>query len=96
MWSADGRRLFTPLTPGRMGVIGIETQPGFRLAEPVAINLPAVGATGADAPRAYDVGRDGTIVGVTTAGNLSAVSDNREIRVALHWQGELNRMVPPR
>jgi Tol biopolymer transport system component/tRNA A-37 threonylcarbamoyl transferase component Bud32 len=96
MWSADGRRLFTPLTPGRMGVIGIETQPVFRLAEPVAVSVPAMGAAGAAAPRAYDVGRDGSIVGVTTAGNLSAVSDSREIRVALHWQGELNRMVPPR
>jgi serine/threonine-protein kinase len=95
MWSADGRRLFTPLTPGRMGVIGIDTQPAFRLAEPIAVNVPAIGAAGATAPRAYDVGRDGSIVGVTTAGNLAAVSDNREIRVALHWLGELNRMVPP-
>ena len=96
MWSADGRRLFTPLTPGRMGVIGIETQPSFKHAEPIVISVPAVGATAAEAPRAYDVGRDGSMVGVITAGNLSAVSDNREIRVALHWQGELNRMVPPR
>jgi serine/threonine-protein kinase len=96
MWSADGRRLFTPLTPGRMGVIGIDTQPAFRLAEPVAVNVPAIGVAGAEAPRAYDIGRDGSMVGVITAGNLSAVSDNREIRVALHWQGELDRMVPPR
>ena len=96
MWSADGRRLFTPLTPGRMGVIGIDTQPSFRLAEPVAVSVPAIGSTAAEAPRAYDVGRDGSIVGVTTAGNLSAVSDSREIRVALHWLGELNRMVPLR
>jgi serine/threonine-protein kinase len=96
MWSADGRRLFTPLTPGRMGVTAIETRPTFKHAEPVLVDVPAIGATSAEAPRAYDVGRDGSIVGVTTAGNLSAVSDSREIRVALHWQGELNRVVPPR
>ena len=94
MWSADGRRLFTPLTPGRMGVTAIETRPTFKHAEPVAIDVPAIGAASVEAPRAYDVGRDGSIVGVTTAGHLTAVAESREIRVALHWQGELNRMVP--
>jgi hypothetical protein len=51
-----------------------------------------MGATGPEAPRGFDVGRNGTIVGVITAGNLDALSDNREIRVVLHWQEELKRL----
>ncbi len=96
MWSADGRRLFVPRTQGVMGVIGIETRPVFRSTEAVATKVPAIGATGIEGTRNYDVGRNGAMVGVITAGNLEALNDNREIRVVLHWQQELNRLVPIR
>jgi hypothetical protein len=94
MWSADGRQLFVPRTAGRMGVIAVETRPVFRFADAVDASVPAMGATGAGAPRAFDVGRSGAIVGVITAGNLEALSENRQIRVVLNWFDELNRLVP--
>jgi hypothetical protein len=31
---------------------------------------------------------------VITAGNLEALSENRQIRMVLNWFGELNRLVP--
>ena len=94
MWSADGRQLFMPRTPGRMGVITISTYPTFTFSDSVATEVRAMGATGAQAPRAFDVGRDGTIVGIITAGNLEALSANREIRVVLNWFEELRRQQP--
>jgi serine/threonine-protein kinase len=96
MWSGDGRQLFTPRTQGVMGVISIETHPVFRFSESVATRVPAIGAAGIEAARNYDVGRNGAMVGVITAGNLEALAANREIRVVLHWQEELNRLVPTR
>jgi hypothetical protein len=92
MWSSDGRQIFVPLTQGRMGVITIDTQPVFRFSDGVLADVRAMGATGLRAPRGFDVGRNGTMVGVITAGNLDALSDNREIRVVLHWQEELKRL----
>jgi hypothetical protein len=46
--------------------------------------------------REYDVGRNGAMVSVITAGNLEALSDNREIRVVLNWNQELQRLMPAR
>jgi Tol biopolymer transport system component len=91
MWSADGRQLFMPRTPGSMGVITISAQPTFTFSEAKATSVRAIGNTGIEAPRAFDIGRDGTMVGVTTAGNLEAVSANREIRVVLNWFEELRQ-----
>jgi hypothetical protein len=96
MWSADSRHVFVPRTQGTMEVIAIDARPAFRFAEAVATKVPAIGATGPEALRAYDVGRNGSMVGVITAGNLEALGDNRQIRVVLHWQDELNRLVPAR
>jgi hypothetical protein len=91
-WSSDGRQVFVPLTPGRMGVITIDTQPVFRFSDGVLRDVRVMGATGLGAPRGFDVGRNGTMVGVASAGNLAAVSENRDIRVVLHWTQELNRL----
>jgi hypothetical protein len=79
-----------------MGVITIETKPVFRFSEAVPTKVPAIGASGIEAARAYDVGRNGAMVGVVTAGNLEALADNREIRVVLHWQEELKRLAAAR
>jgi serine/threonine-protein kinase len=95
-WSDDGSRLFVPRTQGRMGVITIETRPVFRFTESIATNVRAIGASGVGAPREYDVGRNGAMVSVITAGNLEALSDNREIRVVLNWNQELQRLMPAR
>jgi hypothetical protein len=79
-----------------MGVIAIETRPVLRFGEAVQTKVAAIGSTGIEEARGYDIGRDGTMVGVITAGNLEALADNREIRVVLHWQEELKRLVPTR
>jgi Tol biopolymer transport system component len=94
MWSADGRQLFMPRTEGRMGAITISTQPTFTFGDPVETSVPAIGAMGPQSPRAFDIGRDGKMVGVITAGNLEALSDNREIRVVLNWFEALLRQRP--
>jgi hypothetical protein len=75
-----------------MGVITIDTQPVFRFSDGVLRDVRVMGATGLGAPRGFDVGRNGTMVGVASAGNLAAVSENRDIRVVLHWTQELNRL----
>jgi hypothetical protein len=93
-WSADGRQIFVPLTQGRMGVITIDTQPVLRFSDAVLTDVRAMGAAGNRAPRGFDVGRNGIMVGVITAGNLDALSNNRDIRVVLNWQQDLNRLVP--
>jgi serine/threonine-protein kinase len=95
-WSADGRQILVPLTQGRMGVITIDTHPVFRFSEAVLRDVRAMGAAGNSAPRGFDVGRNGAMVGIITAGSLDAVSDNRDIRVVLNWQQELDRLVPTR
>jgi serine/threonine-protein kinase len=95
-WSADGRQVLTPRTQGVMGVVRIETQPMIRFTEAVATKVPAIGSTGVEAARNYDIGRNGAMVGVITAGNLEALAASREIRVVLHWQEELNRLIPTR
>jgi serine/threonine-protein kinase len=91
MWSADGRRLFSPRTPSRMGVVALNTEPTFTFGEVEVVTLPATGVTGAQAPRGFDIGRDGTMVGIVTAGDLVAVGSDREIRVVLNWLEELKR-----
>jgi serine/threonine-protein kinase len=91
MWSGDGRQLFMPRTQGRMGAVAISTQPTFRFGEVVEISVRAIGATAPEAARAFDIGRDGTMLGVVTAGNLDALTDNRKIRVVLNWGEELKR-----
>jgi serine/threonine-protein kinase len=95
-WSHDGRRVFSPRTQGVMGVITIEPSPVFRFTESIATAVRAIGASGVGAPREYDVGRNGAIVSAITAGNLDALRDNREIRVVLNWNQELQRLVPIR
>ncbi len=86
MWSADGRQLIVPRTQGRVGVITVSTQPTFSFSEPAVMSVPAIGGGPLQSPRAFDIGRDGTLVGVITAGNLEALTNNREIRVVLNWR----------
>ena len=79
-----------------MGVITLATRPRVTFSESIATSVRAIGATGAGAPREFDVGRNGVMVSVLTAGNLEALSENREIRVVLNWGEELGRLVPVR
>jgi hypothetical protein len=93
-WSADGRQIITPRSPSSMGVVTVTTQPTFTFSEAVATNVKIIAAAAPTSPRAYDIGKDGTIVGAVTAGTLDASGGRAEIRVVLNWFQDLKQRVP--
>ena len=80
-WSADGHQNEVHArSPSTMGVVTVTARPTFAFSEAVTTNVKIIAAAAATSPRAYDIGKDGAMVGAVTAGKLDASGGRAEIR----------------
>jgi eukaryotic-like serine/threonine-protein kinase len=95
LWSRDGKQLFYIPGPGRFAVVNVTTQPSFSVSAPVpeprAFNI----GNAQTSPRNHDIGPDGRILGIVTAGQAaSGPVAAQQINVVLNWFEELKQRVP--
>ena len=68
LWSRDGKQLFYIPGPGRFVVVNVTTQPSFSVSAPVPAPRAFTIGNAQTSPRNHDVGPDGRMLGIVTAG----------------------------
>jgi hypothetical protein len=97
LWSRDGKQLFYIPAPGRFVVVNVTTQPSFSVSAPVPAPRAFTIGNAQTSPRNHDVGPDGRILGIATAGeDASGPAAAQQINVVLNWFTELQQRVPTR
>ena len=94
VWSRDGKQRLLVPAAGRLIEIGVTTSPTVSFTKPV--DRPrGFGESTPWSPRAFDIMRDGRVLGVGLPGerSVTGVASN-QIRVVLNWFDELKRRVP--
>ena len=97
VWSHDGTSLFSSPSPGQFRSISVTTKPSFATGEPVPVqraSLTSLTLAGGG-NRAYDLGRNGTIVGLIETGiNANTPASASQMQIVLHWFDELKQRLP--
>ena len=95
LWSRDGKQLFYIPGPGRFVVVNVTTQPSFSVSAPVPAPRAFTIGNAQTSPRNYDVGPDGRMLGIVSAGQgPSGPAPLQQIDVVLNWFEELKQRVP--
>ncbi|HMJ58981.1 MAG TPA: hypothetical protein VK467_07580, partial [Gemmatimonadales bacterium] len=95
LWSRDGKQLFYIPGPGRFVVVNVTTQPSFSVSAPVPAPRAFNIGNAQTSPRNHDVGPDGRMLGIVTAGrDPSTPATPPQINVVLNWFEELKQRVP--
>jgi len=95
LWSRDGKQLFYIPAPGRFVVVNVTTQPSFSVSAPVPAPRAFNIGNAQTSPRNHDVGPDGRMLGIVTAGrDPSTPATPPQIDVVLNWFEELKQRVP--
>ena len=99
VWSPDGSSLFSSPGPGQFRSVSVTTKPTFAARNPVPAPLASLAssALAGVGNREYDIGRNGTVVGlIETGSNTNTPASASRMQIVLNWTEELKRLVPPR
>jgi eukaryotic-like serine/threonine-protein kinase len=95
-WSRDGKSIIYIQGFGRLGSVGVVTQPNIKFGAPVTMTRGFNEKVGPTQGKSYDVMVDGRFIGLAVAGQGRAVVQGNQINVVLNWDQELKRLVPTR